>query len=98
MVQSSNVVPITDLQQSPAQYLAKVHGSSEVVLITQRGRPSAMLVDPQVFEGMVATIEAMNEPRWKEKLRKVEEESRKGLGISHNRLKRKLLGLSVPKK
>ena len=90
MIQSSNVVPVTDLQQSPAQYIAKVHGTSDVILITQRGRPAVMLVDPENYEGMVATIQAMSEPGWKEKLKKVEGESKEGVAISHEDFKNKI--------
>lgn len=98
MIQSANVIPVTDLQRSPAQYIAKVHGSSEVILITQRGRPAAMLVDPQVYEGMVATIEAMEEPGWKEKLKKAKEESKKSSGVPHERIRQKVLSGKVSKR
>lgn len=90
MIQSTNIIPVTDLQGSPAQYIARVHGTSEVILITQRGRSAAMLVDPETYEGMVATIEAMSRPDWQEKLKKAEDESRKGKGVSHEKLKEKI--------
>lgn len=50
------------------------------MVITQRGRPAALLVNYEVYEGMVATLAEMSDPDWRERLTEAERESRAGRG------------------
>lgn len=44
------IVPITDLRQDAAAVLARVKGSTDPVVITQRGRAAAVLLSTEVYE------------------------------------------------
>lgn len=39
-----NIIPVTDLQRQAAQILKKLNKTSEPVIITQRGRVSAVMI------------------------------------------------------
>jgi antitoxin (DNA-binding transcriptional repressor) of toxin-antitoxin stability system len=65
------------------------------VIITQRGRPVALLVNYKDYEGMVATLEEISQPDWRERLAEAERDSKARKGkcgssaslISHGSLK-----------
>ncbi|MBI3071497.1 MAG: type II toxin-antitoxin system Phd/YefM family antitoxin [Deltaproteobacteria bacterium] len=50
MAKVSNIVPITDLRQDAAAVLRKVRAQREPFIITQRGRPAAVVVSVAEFE------------------------------------------------
>jgi len=40
------IVPVTELQREAGQILRRLRDSKEPVIITQRGRPAAVLIQP----------------------------------------------------
>ena len=44
------IIPITDLRQDAATVLRRVRDSREPVVITQRGRPAAVLMSAEAYE------------------------------------------------
>jgi len=44
-----NIIPVTDLQRQAAQIIKDVNASSEPVIITQRGRASAVIVSAKRY-------------------------------------------------
>lgn len=43
------IIPITDLQRQAAKILSEVKDSSEPIIITQRGRPAAVLLSAKRY-------------------------------------------------
>ena len=75
------IVPISDLQSHARRIVEGVKNAGDPVIITQRGRAAAMLVNYEDYEGMVATLEEMSEPDWRERLVEAERDSKAGRGI-----------------
>lgn len=75
------IVPISDLQSQARRIVEAVKNAGEPVVITQRGRPAALLVNYEDYEGMVATLEEMSEPDWRERLAEAERSSKAGKGL-----------------
>ena len=50
MTKLPSVVPITDLRQDAASVLKRVRASGEPLVITQRGRASAVLLSLEAYE------------------------------------------------
>lgn len=75
------IVPISDLQTRAKQIVESVKETRDPVIITQRGRPAALLVNYEDYEGMVATLEEMSQPDWREKLAEAERDSRAERGM-----------------
>lgn len=50
MARLPGIVPVTDLRNDAADLLKRVRSSKEPVIITQRGRPAAVVVSLEVYE------------------------------------------------
>ena len=44
------IIPVTDLRQDAATVLRQVRSSKEPVVITQRGRPAAVIMSAEAYE------------------------------------------------
>ena len=75
------IIPISDLQTRAKKIVESVKHTRDPVVITQRGRPAALLVNYEDYEGMVATLEEMSQPDWRERLSEAERDSKAGRGI-----------------
>ena len=75
------LIPISELQNQTKQIVERVKNTRVPVIITQRGRPAALLVNYEDYEGMVATREEMSQSDWRDRLAEAERDSREGKGI-----------------
>ena len=75
------IIPITDLQQKTRKYVQQVRTTKRPIIITQRGRPAAVLASPDEFEGYLAMKDEMSYPDWQERLERAECELASGKGI-----------------
>ena len=76
-----NIVPITDLQQKTKKYVKMVRDTGNPIVITQRGRATAVLSSVENFEGHLMTLDEMSYPDWQKRLARAERESREGKGM-----------------
>lgn len=78
------IVPISGLQSQAKKIVERVKKTRDPVVITQRGRPAALLVNYEDYAGMVATLEEMSQPDWRERLAEAERDSRasKSIGLA----------------
>ena len=84
------IIPISDLQTRAKKIVESVKQTRDPVVITQRGRPAALLVNYEDYEGMVATLDEMSQPDWRERLAEAERDSKagKGMGLEEFKAKR----------
>lgn len=75
------IIPISELQSQAKRIIERVKQTRDPVIITQRGRPAALLVNYEDYEGMVATLEEVSQPDWRERLAEAERDSRAGKGM-----------------
>jgi prevent-host-death family protein len=59
VVKLANIIPVSDLRQDAAKVLKKVRNSAEPVIITQRGRPAAVLVGVEAYERSAHDMEIL---------------------------------------
>jgi prevent-host-death family protein len=83
------IIPISELQSQAKRIIEGVKQTRDPVIITQRGRPAALLVNYEDYEGMVATLEEMSQPDWRERLAEAERDSRAGKGMELEEFKAK---------
>ena len=76
-----NIVPITDLQQKTKKYVQQVRETKRPIVITQRGRPAAVLASAEDYEGFLVTRDEMSYPDWNARLARAKRESKAGKGI-----------------
>jgi antitoxin YefM len=75
------IIPISELQSQAKKIVESVKLTRDAVIITQRGRPAALLVNYEDYQGLVATLEEMSQPDWRERLVEAERDSKAGKGI-----------------
>ena len=75
------IIPISDLQSQAKKIVERVKNTRDPVVITQRGRPAALLVNYEDYAGMVATLEELSQPDWRERLAEAERDSQAGKGV-----------------
>jgi prevent-host-death family protein len=75
------IIPISELQSQAKKIVERVKNTRDTVIITQRGRPAALLMNCEDYEGMVAPLEEMSQPDWRARLADAERDSRAGKGI-----------------
>lgn len=56
-----NIIPVTDLQRQAAAILSKLNESGEPVVITQRGRASAVLVSAKRYAEIEEDLALLDE-------------------------------------
>lgn len=83
------IIPISDLQSRAKKYVEQVKSTVEPVIVTQRGRAVAVLVDYDTFAGLLATQDEMSFADSKSRLARAERESREGKGVPLERYLRK---------
>lgn len=84
------IIPISVLQSGAKDVIEGVKTSKNPVIITQRGRPAALIVDYDSYESMLNTLDEMSYPDWQERLKEAESASKKGKGVTLSGLKKKL--------
>ena len=56
---SQNFVPVSELKAQAAEWLKKLAKSNDPVVITQKGRPAAVLLSPRAFDALTERARLM---------------------------------------
>jgi len=75
------IIPISELQNQAKKIVERVKNARDTMIITQGGKPAALLVNYEDYEEMVEALEEMSQPDWRARLAKAERDSRVGKGI-----------------
>jgi prevent-host-death family protein len=76
------IIPISDLQTKAKKYIDQVRETEEAIIVTQRGRASAVLVNYEVYEGMLALQDEMSFPDFKKRMAQARREQAAGKTFS----------------
>ena len=87
------IIPISDLQSGAKNVIEGVKSSKNPVIITQRGRPAALIVDYESYESMLNTLDEMSHTDWQDRLKEAESDSKKGKGVTLSSLKKRFFRL-----
>ncbi len=85
-----NIIPVSDLQRQAARILIDVNASSEPIIITQRGRPTAVLISAERYAQIEEDLELLDDLELAQMLQQAERELLAGNIISHEEVKRRL--------
>lgn len=81
-----DIRPLSEFRAGIATFVKQIHETRRPMVLTQRGRGVAVLVNVQEYERMQARLELLEE------IYKAEEQLANGEGISHNEAKSRVLG------
>ncbi|HEX4047636.1 MAG TPA: type II toxin-antitoxin system Phd/YefM family antitoxin [Elusimicrobiota bacterium] len=76
------IIPISDLQTKAKKYIDQVRETEEPVIVTQRGRASAVLVSYAAYEGMLALQDEMLYPDFHKRMARARKEQDSGVSFS----------------
>lgn len=85
----NRIIPISDLQTGAKRFVDQVKKTKEPLIITQRGRAAAVLVDYENYEGHMATRDEMSYPDWKKRIALAQKETGNGIPLEKYLKKRK---------
>ncbi len=85
-----NIIPVSDLQRQAAQILLDVNKSSEPIIITQRGRASAVLISVKRYEEIEKDLEAFDDLELEYLIKLGEEAKARGDVLSHEEVRKRL--------
>ena len=54
-------MPVSDLRRKTSEVINAVHGKSDVIYITQHGRPAVVLIDYARYEQLMAELEDLSD-------------------------------------
>ena len=80
-----DIKPLSEVRNGMATYIKQIHETKRPLVITQRGKSAAVLVDVQEFEAMQEKIELLSDIQ--SSLNQLE----KGKGINHRDVRSILL-------
>lgn len=80
-----DIRPLSEFRAGVATFVKQVHETRRPMVLTQRGRGVAVLVDVQEYERMQSRLELLEE------IYKAEEQIASGGGISHEEAKARVL-------
>lgn len=84
------IIPITDLQRQAGQIVGGLADSGESVIITQRGRPAAVLVSVDRYSQIEEDLERLDELELLDMVTRSREALAKGQTLSHKEVKARL--------
>jgi prevent-host-death family protein len=84
------ILPITDLQRQAGQIVKSISQSDEPVIITQRGRPAAVLISAERYRTIEEDLGRLDELEMEEMVREAKQEIASGKTISHGEVKRRM--------
>ncbi len=58
---STDVRPVTEFRANTSAMIEQMHSSGRPLILTQHGRSAAVLLDPEVYEGLVAEVELLRD-------------------------------------
>ena len=87
---STDVLPVTEFRANTSAMLTRMHASRRPVILTQHGRGTAVVMDVEVYEGLLDEMELLRD------LHIAEGQIARGEGIPHEQvvaeLRERLLG------
>ncbi len=85
-----NIIPVTDLQLQAARVLSSLKGSSEPIIITQRGRATAVLLSAKRYAEIEEDLEAFDDRELERMIAQAERDIENGNTLTHEEVKRRL--------
>lgn len=78
-----NVLPISELRANLPKILKLIDRLHQTFTITQRGKPEAVIMNIEEYEGWLETMEIMADKNLRKELKRADEDVNKGRLYSH---------------
>ncbi|MEP6901817.1 MAG: type II toxin-antitoxin system Phd/YefM family antitoxin [Actinomycetota bacterium] len=85
-----NIIPITDLQRQAGQIIGSLAKSDEPIVVTQRGRASAVIISVERYSEIEADLKRLDELELLEMVELSRQDIAEGKILSHDDVKKRL--------
>lgn len=85
-----NIIPVTDLQRQAGQIISGLSESDEPVVITQRGRASAVLISAEKYVEIEADLKRLDELELIDMIELSRQDIAESRILSHDEVKKRL--------
>jgi len=85
-----NIIPVTDLQRRAANILSELNESAEPVIVTQRGRVSAVLISARRYAEIEEDLQTLDDLEMLHLVEKAKQAIADGDMISQDEVKKRL--------
>ena len=87
----TQTLPLSEVKARLSELVDRVDREHDRVVLTRRGRPTAVLVSVDDLEGLEETLAILSDPKAVEDIRKAEEEIRRGETVSLDQVRAELV-------
>lgn len=84
-----NIIPVTDLQRQAAQILSDL-SNNEPIIITQRGRASAVLLSARRYAEIEEDLQMLDDLELLQMIEESKQDIQNGKTLSHDEVKKRL--------
>ncbi len=85
-----NTISIRELRPKLSQVMNNIHKKFDRYVITRRGKPEAIIMSMDDYEGLLETLEIESDPQLMADIREAEEEMKKGKGKTLEQIHKEL--------
>lgn len=85
-----NTIPIRELRPKLAAVLKSIHDRFDRYIITKRGHPEAVIMSIEDYEGILETLEIQSDKALMRRIKKAEQDLKKGRGVPLEEVKKEL--------
>ncbi len=85
-----NIIPITDLQRQAGQIIGSLSDSEEPIIVTQRGRASAVLISAERYTEIEADLKRLDELELLEMIEKSNQDIKDNNLLTQDEVKKRL--------
>lgn len=90
-----NTISLKELRPELPEVIKGIDNKLNRYIITKRGRPVAIMMSPEDYEGLLETIEILSDKETAGRIKKAKEELKKGKTISIENLRQRIKKLDV---
>src|SRR5208283_5356541 len=73
-----NTISVRELRPQLSKVIDNIHQKFDRYVITRRGKPQVIMMSMDDYEGLLETLEIKSDPELMQRLKKAEEDMRKG--------------------
>ena len=84
---AEDIQPLSEFRANVASFIEKVRRTKRPLVITQRGKSAAIMMDVVEYEKLIEKLELLTD------IQKAESQLKNGEGISHQEAKDQILGI-----
>ena len=85
-----NTISVRELRPKLSKVIDDIHKKFDRYVITRRGKPEVVMMSIDDYEGLLETLEIESDPELMKRLKKAEEDMKKGKGKSLEQIHKEL--------